>query len=250
MSLKDKVILITGASRGIGRALALGFAAKEAIVVTSARTTKAGTSDAPGSLRETVEEIKREGGRAHSFPCDVANEPQVRKLIERTIATVGPVDVVINNAGVNISGTITDLSAKDFDKVLAVNLRGVFLVCKYLIPGMKQRHQGNIINITSRSAIWDTENDLIYGASKAALDRFTVNLSLETKPYNIAVNALGPGLIASTMTRNHDPLLDIWGRSPEPPEVVVPAALWIATQDASTFTGRIVHRDEFQKTWP
>ena len=113
-----------------------------------------------------------------------------------------------------------------------------------------ERRAGNIINISSRSAIWDQENTPVYGASKTALDRFTRNLAVDLKPYNIAVNGLGPGLVESEMTRNWNPSLDLWGRMPSPAEEVVPATLWLAQQDASSFTGQVVHRDEFRQTWP
>lgn len=250
MSLEGKVVVITGASRGIGRALALGFAAEDAIVVAAARSQHATRGAPEGSLEETVRQITEAGGRAVAIPCDVTDESQVKALVERTLVEARPIDVLINNAGIVSSGPIGDFDAADWDRVMAVNVRGPFLVCKHVLPGMMERRRGSVINITSRSAIWHEPESLVYGPSKAALDRFTLNLAMDVKPYNIAVNALGPGLIASTMTRDWDPSKDRWGRMPSPPKEVVPAAVWLARQDASTFTGRIVHRDEFGKTWP
>jgi NAD(P)-dependent dehydrogenase (short-subunit alcohol dehydrogenase family) len=201
-------------------------------------------------LEETVRQITQAGGRAVAIPCDVSQEDQVRSLVERTLAEVGPIDVLVNNAGVLYSGAITRFSTDDFDRVLAVNVRGPFLLCKHVLPGMMGRQRGSIVNISSRSAIWEEAESLVYGPSKAALDRFTLNLAADMRPYSVAVNALGPGLIASEMTRDWEPSRDRWGRVPEPPEVVLPAALWLAKQDATTFTGRIVHRDEFGTAWP
>ncbi len=248
--MEGKVVLITGASRGIGKALAVGFASAGATVVASARTSQPGSGAAPGSLEETVRQIRDSGGKAFHFPCDVTSEEQVKALVDSTVAEAGPIDVLINNAGIGANGAITELDTAQFENVLRVNVVGPFLLCKYVVPGMMERRSGNIINISSRSAIWDQENTPIYGASKAALDRFTRNLAVDLKPYNIAVNGLGPGLVESEMTRNWDPSLDIWGRMPSPAEEVVPATLWLAQQDASSFTGQVVHRDEFRQTWP
>ena len=248
--MEGKVVLITGASRGIGKALAVGFASTGATVVASARTTQAGSGVAQGSLEETVKQIRDSGGKALHFPCDVTSEEQVKALVDSTVAEAGPIDVLVNNAGITVNGPITELGVAEFEEVLKVNVVGTFLVCKYVVPGMMERRAGSIINISSRSAIWDQENTLVYGASKAALDRFTRNLAMDMKPYNIAVNALGPGLVESEMTRDWDPSLDLWGRMPSPAEEVVPATLWLAEQDGSSFTGQVVHRDEFRQTWP
>ena len=248
--MEDRVVLITGASRGIGKALAVGFARAGATVVASARTTRPGSGVAQGSLEETVKQIRDSGGKALHFPCDVTSEEQVKALVDSAVAEAGPIDVLINNAGIEVTGAITELGVTEFENVLKVNVVGPFLLCKYVAPGMMERRAGSIINVSSRSAIWDQENTLVYGASKAALDRFTRNLAVDLKPYNIAVNGLGPGLVESEMTRNWDPSFDLWGRMPSPAEEVVPAALWLAQQDASGFTGQVVHRDEFRQTWP
>ena len=243
-------MLITGASRSIGRALAAGFAREGAVVVASARTQSPGTGPADGSLEETVQEIIQAGGRAVAIPCDVSNEDQVKSLAARAVAEVGPIDVLINNAGLYHWGSALSLSAEEFDRVLAVNTKGPFLMCKHVLPGMIERRRGNVINVSSRNAIWDEPNSPVYGPSKAALERFTLNLAAEMKPHNIAVNAMGPGLVLSEMTKGWEPTRDPLGRVPDPPEVVVPAALWLAQQDAHSFTGRVVHRDEFGDKWP
>ena len=250
MRLEGKVALITGASRGIGRALAVGFAREGAQVIVSARTLESGSSTKEGSLEDTVLQITETGGTALAIPCDVSNETQVRILVEKTLAEMGQVDVLINNAGLLSSGPITEFDAVEFETVLAVNLLGPFLTCKHILPSMIEKRIGNIINISSRSSIWDESESLVYGPSKAALNKFTLNLALDMAQYNIAVNALGPGLISSEMTKNWKPSKDRLARIPDSPETVVPAAIWLAQQDASTFTGRLVHRDEFGESWP
>ena len=249
MTLKDKVVLITGASRGVGEALAYGFAAEGAIVVATARTLAPNTGEWQGSLEETVERIKASGGRAHAIACDVTQEDDVKSMVERVNSEIGAVDVLINNAGLSVRGSIVDMSVSDFDRVMTVNVRGPFLMCKYILPTMIERRQGNIINISSRQAIWTEKNHIAYGTSKAALDRFSLNMAEDLKPYNIAVNAMSPGLVTSYMTRNWDPENNPRGLVIDPAEVVVPSTLWLAQQDAS-FTGKVLLRNDFGKTWP
>lgn len=249
MTLQDKVVLITGASRGVGEALAYGFAKEEAIVAAVARTLTPGTGEGAGSLEETVERIRESGGRAVGIGCDVTDEADVKAMVERVESEAGAVDVLINNAGLSIRGTIEDMSVEEFDRVMRVNVRGPFLTCKYVVPSMIERRKGSIINITSRQANWTDESHIAYGASKAALDRFTLNMAEDLRPYNIAVNAMSPGLITSYMTRNWDAGANPRGLVIEPAEVVVPATVWLAQQDAS-FTGKVLLRNDFGKMWP
>ncbi len=245
MFLKGKNAIVTGASRGIGRALALGLAAHGATVVATARTQRASSGESPGSLDETVGEIRDAGGRATAITCDVADEGQVAELVRRTLAEVGPIDVLVNNAAIWLTGPITEFDTRDWDRIMAVNVRGPFVMCKYVLPGMMERRQGSVVNITSGCATTYEPESPAYGPSKAALDRLTLNLAMDMKPYNIAVNALSPGLVASAMTAGYSS-----PRTPSPPEDVVPAVLWLAQQDASTFTGHVVHRNDFGKGWP
>lgn len=249
LTLKDKVVLITGASRGVGEAMAYGFAEEGAIVAAVARTISANTGEWQGSLEETVERIRASGGRALAIGCDVTDEADVKAMVSRVEGEVGAVDVLINNAGLSIRGSIVDMSVEEFDRVMAVNMRGPFLTCKYVVPGMVERRRGSVINVTSRQANWTDENHIAYGASKAALDRFTINMAEDLKQYNIAANAMSPGLITSYMTRNWDAGANPRGLVIEPAEVVVPATVWLAQQDAS-FTGKVLLRNDFGKTWP
>lgn len=249
MSLAKKIVMITGASRGVGRALTIGFAKEGAVVVAVARTLKSGSGEWEGSLEETVNQINQSGGTVIAIACDVTQEADVESMVNKATADVGPIDVLINNAGLSIKGSIVDLSTHDFDRVIAVNLRGPFLTCKFIVPSMIERSRGNIINLGSRQADWVDASHIVYGPSKAALNRFSQNMAEDLKPFNIAVNAMSPGLISSYMTRHWDPENNPHGLVIEPPEVVVPATLWLAQQDAS-FTGRILLRNDFQKTWP
>ena len=215
-------------------------------MVATARTLAPNTGEWQGSLEETVERIKASGGRAHAIACDVTQEADVKSMVERVNSEIGAVDVLINNAGLSVRGSIVDMSVSDFDRVMTVNVRGPFLMCKYILPKMIERRQGNIINISSRQAIWTEKNHIAYGTSKAALDRFSLNMA---EDHNIAVNAMSPGLVTSYMTRNWDPENNPRGLVIDPAEVVVPSTLWLAQQDAS-FTGKVLLRNDFGKTWP
>lgn len=229
--------------------MAYGFAAEGAVVVAVARTLAPNMGEWQGSLEETVGQIRESGRRALAIACDVTDEAEVDAMVERVKLEVGAVDVLINNAGLSIRGSIVEMSVEDFDRVMTVNLRGPFLTCKYIVPMMVERRRGNIINITSRQANWTDVKHIAYGASKAALDRFTINMAEDLKPYNVAVNAMSPGLIMSYMTRNWDAGENSRGLVIEPAEVVVPATVWLAQQDAS-YTGKVLLRNDFGKTWP
>jgi len=228
----------------------VGFAAEGATVVAAARTQRLGEGSAEGSLEETVRQITDAGGKAIAAQCDVADEAQVKALVDRTLAEAGPIDVLINNAGILLSGLLTEIDTAAWDQAMAVNVRGPFLTCKYVLPGMIERRKGNIINITSRAAGRDDVNRLPYAATKAALERLTLNLAMDMKSHNIAVNILGPGLIQSRPLAPGQEPTNRDGRVAEAPETVVPAALWLAQQTAENFTGRVVHRDEFGDKWP
>ena len=256
MSLKGKVAVVTGASRGIGRALALGLAKEGATVVATARTLTPGSGSNKGSLEETVRQITDSGGLAVPIACDVASEAEIRALVDRTLMDAGPVDILVNNAGELRLGLLTEFDAIDFDAVMAVNVRGPFLACRGFLPGMMERKSGSIVNISSRVASMVTTESWAYGASKAALNRLTVNLAEEVRPDGIAVNGLCPGVIRTSMTDKLSRSIDDSKVDPddsgvelEMPEVVVPAALWLAQQDASTFTGNVVYREDFGKSW-
>ena len=242
--------MITGASRASGSALAGGYAREGATVVATARTQASASGSPEGSLEDTVRRITEAGAKGLAIPCDVSDEGDVQSLVERTLAEVGPIDVLVNNAGALVNGPITGFDTAAWDLVMATNVRGPFLLCKYVLPGMMERRRGNVISITSRvSGVDQTENPA-YAPSKAALERLTLNVAAEMKPYNIAVNVLGPGVVDTAMSKSIGLTVNFQGRPAVAPEEVVAPALWLAQQDASSFTGRVGHRDDFGHTWP
>ncbi len=233
--LHNMVTIITGASRGIGKTLALAFANEGAIIVAAARK-----ATGPNSVEETVRQIAVDGGQAIAVQCDVTSPEDVKTLVDTTLQRFGHIDILVNNAGVGIWKDIRLLTLDDWNVSISVNLKGVFLCCKYAIPSMIERRSGHIINLSSSMAYRYVPEDLAYSPTKAGLDRFTLNLANDVKKHNVAVNSFGPGYVKTDMARKG---------SPEPVFTVVPAAIWLAQQTASTFTAQVVDRRDFGKTW-
>jgi len=236
-NLKEKVAIVTGASRGLGKAMAIHLARAGAAVAVAARTVGSGQSPLPGTIHETVREIEREGGRSISVPCDVTQEANVEHLVSYVVKQFGQVDILINNAGVTAPESFINLSTKKWDLVLNVNLRGTFLCTKAVLPHMVKRNRGHIINLSSVLAK-TIKYSIPYGTSKAAIERFTLGLSREMKKHNVAVNALCPDFTVTeavtAFLRDVDTtgwqVSDMWGKY---------AAL-VAAQEAGRLTGRIL----------
>jgi citronellol/citronellal dehydrogenase len=235
--LKGKVAVVTGASRGLGKAMAIHLARAGAAVAVAARTVEAGQSSLPGTIHETVTEIEKAGGRSLSVRCDVTREEAVEELIRSVTDQLGGVDILINNAGVTTPEPFLKLSAKKWDLVMNVNLKGTFLCTKAVLPQMVERGSGHIINLSSVLAR-TIKYSIPYGASKAAIERFTLGLSKEMKKYHVSVNALCPDFTVTeavtTFLKEVDTTnwqsTDMWGRY---------AAL-VAAQDAERLTGQIL----------
>ena len=155
---------------------------------------------------------------------------------------------MVNNAGIDCESPVIDLNVDLLDRCLAVNVRGPLLLCKFALPSMMVRRVGSIFCITSGAARGYRPDRVGYSMSKAALERMFLSLAEEVRPYNIAVNVLSPGRVDTWMNRNGD-----WpGTSHIPmeqPESIIPAAVWLATQTATSFTGQLVERAEFGVTW-
>jgi len=192
-SLTDKIILITGGGRGIGRAFALATAKQGATVVVTARS--------PDQLEETVSMIEQDGGQAHAIPCDVTIEAHVISVIEQVQQTLGPVDVLINNAGV--WGPIARLWEVDtlaWWKTMEIHVRGSLLFSYGVLPAMITRKKGCIINIVSHAGIHRWPTCSAYAVSKAALIKLTENLAAETYKYGIPIFAAHPGIVTTGLT--------------------------------------------------
>ena len=239
MELLNTVALITGASRGIGRTLATALAREGTTVVCTARTLD---GDPGRDLQSAVADIQREGGHALAIACDVTRADEVNSLVSKTMDQLGRVDLLINNAGYFPESTVAAMEPEIWEAAIGINLTGPFLLCHYVLPSMMERRSGNILNISSGAAARYSRGRIAYSVAKAGLDRLTINLAEEVREHGIAVNALAPGLVATEMND--------FIKEGDGTESVVPAALWLLRQDASTFTGKVVSRQEFGVTWP
>lgn len=199
MSLFDltgKVAVVTGASSGLGSDAARAYAQAGADVALLARR--------KDKLDEMVKEITATGRNALAVQCDVSNEESVKAAVEAVLAHFGKVDILLNNAGIAKSGSVETLTTEEWDQSMDINVKGIFLMCKYLVPQMKEHKYGRIVNIASVNAVLaDKAPSLtrhVYNTSKSAVLGLTKGMAASYASCNITVNALGPGLFESEMT--------------------------------------------------
>ncbi|MBI2913256.1 MAG: SDR family NAD(P)-dependent oxidoreductase [Chloroflexi bacterium] len=237
-SLKGQVAVVTGASRGIGRAIAVEFARAGAAVVVTARTTEKEPSQLPGTIEETARQIEALGGRALPIVTDVTNEEQVQAMAERALKEFGNVDILVNNAGISFPAPLHRTPLKRWDLVMSVNLRGPVMCSQAFLPQMIERRSGRIVNVSSALAETLMPGMLSYSVSKIALEKLTQGMAQELREYNIAVNALRIELnIASEGWMFRNPNIDYsdW----EKPEAAAETTLWLVTRETS-YTGKVV----------
>ena len=187
-------ILITGASRGIGRAIAIEFAKNNHNIIICAK------SDLE-SLKTTKRLVENEGVSCYIGLCDVTNEDSVEEFISDSAKAIGKTDILINNAGISYIGLLQDMSLEDWNKVLNTNLTSAFLMSKYVIPEMLKKQSGHIINISSVWGNIGASMEVAYSASKGGINSFTKALAKELAPSNISVNAISPGFIDTDMNK-------------------------------------------------
>ena len=252
--LHGRVVIVTGASRGIGKALALGLAARGASVACAARTVTADPGHLPGAIHATAEAIERAGGRALAVRCDVGNADDLHNLVDETAAHFGRIDVLVNNAMAPTRGRFDDLSVEAWDESMAANVRSLFVLAKLVVPRMAAVGGGNIVNISSGGADHAATaamppGFLAYSVAKAAMERFTTALAPEIAARGITVNAVRPGAVKTELAaRELGDGFDWTGWTS--PEAVVPPIAWLAAQRGAGFTGRIVDVSGFGSTWP
>ncbi|MBT4521827.1 MAG: SDR family oxidoreductase [Halieaceae bacterium] len=193
--LKDKVAMITGGSSGIGAAIARLFAEEGATVavVASSDTAKA---------QRIVDVISQSGGRGKAFSCNVEDLAQINHLVSDVENALGPVDILVNSAGVFFPTLIGETSEADFDRMVSINLKGPFFLIDCIAPGMIARQRGKIINVSSVSAFVGSKQYGLYGAVKAGLVSLTKTFALQLAPHNINVNAIAPGNTATPINQD------------------------------------------------
>ena len=233
--LDGKVAVVTGAGRGLGRAIALLFAAEGADVAVVDLSAQ-GAAD-------TAAEIASRGRRSLGLVGDVSDEGQVRRAFERVAAELGEVDILVNNAGIDTTSEIESMPVEMWDEMLRVNLRSVFLCTRAVLPSMRRRRSGRIINIASQLAQKGAATMAHYSAAKAGVIGFTRSLAVEVAADGVLVNAIAPGPLNTDLWRA---LPDSWrarkltevplGR-PGAVEEVAPTALLLASADGSYYLG-------------
>ncbi len=247
MRVAGKVAIITGAGAGIGRATALLFAKEGAKVVVADRDPEAGT--------ETVSLIEESGGAAISVQVDVSKAADVRKMVETTVKRYGKLDILINNAGIYAEADVVEATEEEWDRILDVNLKGVFLCSKYSIPEMIKGGGGSIVNIGSEAGIVGIQNQVAYNVSKSGVIALTKSMALDFALHNIRVNCLCPGrtltpLVEKVIAEAQDPEstrraleedrpLKRMGR----PEEIAAGILFLASDESPYATGAILSID-------
>ena len=242
------VAIVTGASRGLGRAIAREYAREGASVVICARSQS--PTGLTGTLDETANDIRNAGGDVLAISCDVTNADEVNQMVRRASDRYGKIDVLFNNAGAMVLGeTIMEIDPVRWDQLMRVNVSGPYLCSRAVLPIMMERRRGSIINIGSRMATDPNQGGgVLYSASKAAVHMFTYCLADEVRDYNIAVNVLSPGALRSEGSAAIPWTQRDWHERVDP-SVVGPCAVYLALQDASTFTGQLAFRADFGTTW-
>jgi NAD(P)-dependent dehydrogenase (short-subunit alcohol dehydrogenase family) len=240
MKLKDKVAIVTGGSKGIGWGVATIFAQEGAKVVVVARNVQEGEL--------TVEEIRQKGGNAIFIRCDVSNEEDVKKMVQTTIEAYGQIDILVNNAGVGVYKSVLETTSEEWDRCLAIDLKGAFLCSKYVIPHMQAVSKGAIVNMSSVHSHATVQGAAPYAASKGGMTALTRNMAIDYGP-TIRVNTLSPGWVLTPLIKQ------LFGTYDDPaqqqrlveerqvmkrigtPEDIGYAAAFLASEEASFITG-------------
>jgi 3-oxoacyl-[acyl-carrier protein] reductase len=232
-------VLVTGGSRGIGAAIALKLAGAGHDVAISYRS-EAARAD------EVVAACAALGVRCFAFQADVSKEEDCSRLVQEVRAALGPIGILVNNAGITRDGLAMRMSLQQFSSVIDANLTGTFLMCKFVLPDMAKARQGRIINLTSVAGLYGNPGQVNYAASKAGVIGLTRSLAKEMGSRNITVNAVAPGFIDTDMTRAlpeaaHEAALKAisLGRLGQPEDIAA-AVAFLASPDASYITGQVL----------
>ena len=198
--LAGEVAIVTGAGRGIGRSVAMALAREGARVSLAARTER--------ELQDTGSEIEKSGGEAAAFPTDVSREVEVRALVQGTVEMFGRLDILVNNAGTGVFGPLAETTTEQWDRIMAVNARGPFLLCREAIPYLRQQQHACIINVASVVGVKGYVDQAAYGASKHAVMGMSKALAKELQPDGIRVHVLCPGGVDTELLGKARPDLD------------------------------------------
>jgi 3-oxoacyl-[acyl-carrier protein] reductase len=231
--LKEKVAIITGAGRGIGKALALGFASEGADIIVAARTEE--------EINATAEMIQSQGSKALALPCDVTDEDQVRAMVLKTLETFERIDILVNNAGMGGMRPVWGTTRSNFERVLAVNLIGTFLCTKHVWKPMRKQGKGSIVNVSSMGGLQGYPLLSAYCASKWGQIGFTKACAEEGRLDNIRVNAIAPGRadtdLRAQITEDKSRMLKA--------EDHVEVCIFLASDESKYITGHVIPLEWF-----
>jgi NAD(P)-dependent dehydrogenase (short-subunit alcohol dehydrogenase family) len=260
MQLKDKVALVVGASQGSGRAYVVALAREGAKVIAAARTpSRPCEPDSTSTLEGIAREAAREGHSVDTIACDVERDADVRDTVERTVANYGRIDIVVFAVGIYPRHDALTITPEEWDEVMHVNARGAYFIIRSVAPHMIAQGSGSIVLLTSLCAGTtggaSAHDDLLmYGISKAAVNRLATWFADEFRPHGIAVNAFSPGTtLTQTMRRlypeKYEEYLKVGFGNIPTPEVLGPPIIYLAQQSAETLTGQILHSSTFGSGW-
>jgi citronellol/citronellal dehydrogenase len=250
--LDGRVAIVTGASRGIGAEIARRFGAEGAAVAVAARTAEPGTSQFSGTINETADQIRAAGGTAIAVAANLSKPADRERLVAETSSQLGPPDILVNNAAVTYFIRVEDFTPKQYALMFSVQVEAPFQLAQLVLPAMRRRGAGWILNISSIAARhpvippgpFGGRGGTVYGMCKAAIERFSTGLAAELYPDSIAVNALSPTKVVPTpgtvfhhLTAEGDP-------NSEPTSVMAEAALMLCHRDPQSLTGRVTYSQE------
>jgi citronellol/citronellal dehydrogenase len=244
VELDGKVAIVTGASRGVGAATAVALAQRGVRVVCAARATDASPLPIPGTLDDTVRRAREAGGEAIAVPTNLARDDDVAAMVAAAVDRYGRVDALVNNAAITFPGDL-ELAVKRFDLVMQVDLRAPLLAILAVVPGMRERREGAIVNVSSVAALNYFPGLMAYGMAKAALEHLTMSAAHQLRPHGIAVNTFridvpvaSEGFLFNLPDADHSD----W----EPPEVAAEGIVWMLEQPPS-YTGHNVGMAELRE---
>ena len=258
--LDDKVVIVTGASRGIGKDIAVLFAAEGGKVICAARTVEEGTHPLEGSLNTTIQEIRDAGGEATAAAANISLPEDCEALVQAARDTYGPVDVLVNNAALTYFIPVKDYPLNRWMRSWAVNFHAPFILSQLVLEDMIPRGSGSIVNISSGAAIGPgrgpyqdvppNSGGTCYGAEKAALERFSQGLAQEVYEHGISVTAVSPSQVVPTPgTVFHNLVSGIDDPRGEHPELMAKASLLLATEPVEDVSGRVTYSQQILKEY-